>query len=156
MPENLIQLTLRRYNLRIDINRFDIVQNDNSSVTVTARDNPDLRAVISIEQVPRGLDRDGIYRDSIGRDTTGILHRMLNVDLNQMAAISLPRPNIIVNGRQGFDFIISNNGISAYRIGYWFNDSTNDAINIFASFPEGSGFENSLVVLANSIHAVEA
>jgi hypothetical protein len=156
MPENQIHLRLGTYNVQIDSNRFDIEQVGNSPAIVTAKDKPNLKATISIEQVPRGLDRDGIFRDSINRDPTGILHKMLNVDQNEMAAISLPRSNIIINGHQGFDFIITNSGISAYRIGYWLDDDTSDVVNIFASFPEESGFKDDLQVLANSLHVVDA
>lgn len=156
MPEKFIQLTLGAYKVQIDSSRFDIEQNGNSSAIVTAKGKPDLKATISIEQVPRGLDRDGIWKDTLKRDITGILHKLTSIEENNMAAISLPRSNIIVNGRQGFDFIITNSGISAYRIGYWLDDDANDVINIFASFPEESGIKDDLVALANSLHVIES
>lgn len=156
MSERFIQLTLGAYKVQIDSSKFDIEQNWNYSATIIAKGKPDLRATISLEQVAHGLDRDGIWKDTINRDTTGILHRLMNIDQNKMAAISLPRSDIIVNGSHGFDFIITNSGISAYRIGYWLDDDNNDVINIFASFPEGSEFKNSLEILANSLHVVAA
>jgi hypothetical protein len=156
MSGNLIQLTLGAYNIQIGSNEFIIEQMGNSSVIVTARNRPDLSATISIEQVPRGLDRDGIWRDSLNRDTTGIIRRLTSIGENDRAAISLPRSNIIVSGRQGFDLIITNSRISAYRIGYWLDNETNNVINIFASFPEESGFKADLEILANSLHVVEA
>ena len=78
MPENLIQLTLGAYKVQLESNKFDIEQKNNSAAIVTAKGNPDLKATISIEQVPHGLDRDGIWKDSFNRDTTGILNKMIS------------------------------------------------------------------------------
>ena len=50
MAEDLIQLTLGAYTIRIDKSKFDIKQKDNF-IAVTAKDNPDLKATISIEKV---------------------------------------------------------------------------------------------------------
>jgi hypothetical protein len=156
MPENLMQLALGTYRVQIDNNRFDIERTGDSSATITAKGKPDPKATISIEQVPRGLDRDGIWKDSFDRDATGILFKLISINENNMAAISLPRSNISVNGRPGFDLIITNRGISAYRIGYWLNDDTDDVINIFASFAEQSRFNDDLARLANSLHVVRS
>jgi hypothetical protein len=157
MLENLFQLTLGEYKVQIDEDKlFNIKIINNSSAIVTVEGNPNLKATISVEQVPRGLDRNGIWRDSFNRDISGILHKMTNVDTTDMASMSLPRPNIVVNGHQGFDLFITNGGLSAYRIGYWLDDDADDAISIFASFPKESSVKDDIVALANSLHVIKS
>jgi hypothetical protein len=145
MAEDLIQLTLGAYTIRIDKSKFDIKQKDNF-IAVTAKDNPDLKATISIEKVPRGLDRDGMWRDTFSRDPLGVLHKMRNLE----ALITGFNSSLVISGHPGFDVISSTSKMAAYRISYWLEGE--DAINIFAAFPSESGFKDQIVALATSLH----
>jgi len=145
MSENLIQLALGTYKVQIDKNKFDIEQKDNSAIIVTAKDNPDLKAIISIEKVPRGLDRDGMWRDTFSRDPLGALHKMMQLE----AAITGFNSDLVVNGHPGFDVLSSTSKMAAYRISYWLEGE--DAINIFAAFPSESGGKEEIITLANSL-----
>lgn len=149
MAENLIELNLGEYKVGIDKNRFDIDQINPSNAIITAKNNLDLKAILSIETVSRGLDRDSIWKDTELRDTSGILHKMMTA--SPEATITGINSKLVVNGNPGFDVFSINSGIglAAYRICYWLDGD--DAINIFATFPEGDNIKDAIVALATSL-----
>lgn len=146
------------YTIKINEYEYYVDEKTNLYANVSVNDNPAIKAVISIENVPRGLDRDGIWHDSLNKDTQGLLREMVHV-----YAIGHPieqiHTSITVNGQPGFDLFISDDerGISAYRIGYWLGDNF---VNVFATFTHDENtskldFKREINNLINSLRVNE-
>jgi hypothetical protein len=145
MVEN--RFNLGPYEVILDCDDCDVVTNDNIAV-IKIKDHPDINMFVS--KVPRRTDRDVLWRDTVINDTSGTIWKMLDISTSSMAAISDVKPKILVGGRPGFSVSVANQGLTAYRVGYWLEGD--DAISVFASSPNGSTLKNEIIdILTNHI-----
>lgn len=140
-----LNLTVSGYELQIDSSKFEIKQKD-QFIEATSRDDPKLKAIIFIEELPREMNRDDVFRDTVSKDPLGILH-MMHLEEASITGIDT---NLFVNCRPGFDVFSNTSKMSSYRISYWLGGE--DAISIFSSSPNND-LKDKIITLAISIRA---
>jgi len=140
-----LNLTVSGYEVQFGSSNFEIKQQDNF-IEATSRDDPNLKAIIFIEELPREMNRDDVFRDTVSKDPLGILH-MMHLEETSITGINT---NLFVNGQPGFDVFSNTSKMYSYRISYWLGGE--DAISIFSASPN-SDLKDKIIALAASIKA---